>query len=316
MPELAPAALDPGYLAATQAAAWYRIPQPGMLLFDGATRIDYLQRQSTNDLGLLAPGRAVPNALTNASGRILEVFTLLQLGERLALLTQPGHAPGLAAYFKKRIFFNDQVTIEDASPAWAQLEVHGPQAPAALAALGLATMPALDEAIPGKLSGADFYAIGEEGRTRLLVPAELIGQLADQLAAAGASALTQEAREILRIEAGRAGGPEFSDANTPFEIGLERYVSATKGCYTGQEVLARQVTYDKIVRSLAKLAATAPLPPGAAVKLEDKTIGQISSAAISPKDGPMALAVLRKPFQPGDQVQIQAAGGSVAARIL
>jgi folate-binding protein YgfZ len=313
---VAPAALDAGYLAATQAAAWYRPPQPGLLLLGGATRLDYLQRQSTNDLGLLAPNRAVPNILTNPSGRILEVFTLLAFGEQIALLTQPGHAPGLAAYFKKRIFFNDQVTVEDASANWAQLELHGPQAPAALAALGFSTTPTLDEVVTTELSAAGLYAIGEEGCTRLLAPSDLIDQLTSRLSGTGASALTYESRELLRIEAGRAGHPEFTDAYTPFEIGLDRYVSASKGCYTGQEVLARQVTYDKVVRGLAQLAATAPVEPGAAVSRQGKALGQVSSAAVSPQRGPLALAVLRKPFEPGDEVQIGASEPSLTARIL
>lgn len=308
------AAIDPGYQAAKDSAAWFPLPLPGLLLFSGATRVDYLQRQSTNDLGLLVPGQAVPNVLTNPSGRILEVFTLLQLGEDIAMLTQPGHAPGLAAYFKKRIFFNDQVSVEDDSANWVQWELYGPQAPATLAALGFAAAPSLDQLLAASIEGRPLYALGEEGRTRLLLPAALAEHPAARLS--GLAPLSSAARELLRIEAGQAGDPEFTDANTPFEVGLDRYVSASKGCYTGQEVLARQVTYDKVVRGLARLSAQAPMPAEAAVSREGKAVGQVSSAAVSPSQGPLALAVLRKPFEPGDQVQVQSPGGLLAARIL
>lgn len=294
-----PAPATTRYLAAAQTAAWYRVAQPGVLRLSGATRVDYLQRQTTNDVGLLSPQRAVPNVLTNPSARILEVFTLLQQDEHILLLTQPGHAPGLAAYFKRHLFFNDQVTIEDASAAWAQIELYGPQVSGALASLGFASQPStLDEVVTATWQEHTLYAIQDEGCLRLLLPDGLT------LPAEWASLpeLDLETRELLRIEAGRPGTPEFSDAYTPFEIGLGRYVSDTKGCYTGQEVLARQVTYDKVTRALAKLSSQQPLAAGESVSLDGRTIGQVSSAAVSPAHGPMALAVLRKPFTAGDQV--------------
>jgi folate-binding protein YgfZ len=316
--QLAEATIDAGYLAATQTAAWYRVPQPGTLVFGGATRVDYLQRQTTNDLGLLTAARALPNVLTNASGRILEVFTLLQLGEQIALLTQPGHAVGLAAYFKKNLFFNDQVTIEDASAAWLQIELRGPQAAAMLSQLDFDNAPSLDEVAS---ANPQIHVIGIDSfdshpALLLIAPSPAATELTSQLSTLGAAELSTESRELLRIEAGLAGDPEFTDANTPFEVGLARYVSDSKGCYTGQEVLARQITYDKIVRSLAKLSAEAPVAAGAAVSLDGKAAGQVSSAAVSPVRGPLALAVLRKPFETGETVSIKSAASSVSARIM
>jgi len=289
--------------AAAHTAAWYRVAQPGALLLGGATRTDYVQRQTTNDVGLLSPQRAVPTVLTNPSARILEVFTLLQHGEHFLLLTQPGHAPGLAAYFKRHLFFNDQVTLEDASPAWTQFELYGPQVRSALASLGFAQQPnALDEVVTATWQDHTLYAIQDEGYIRVLLPSALGEALPAEWTTI--AELDLAARELLRIEAGRAGDPEFTDANTPFEVGLGRYVSASKGCYTGQEVLARQVTYDKVARGLAQLSPAQAVQPGASVSLDGRTIGQVSSAAVSPAHGPLALAVLRKPFEQGDQVTV------------
>lgn len=299
-----PAPTAPSHPAATHTAAWYRVPQPGALLLSGTTRADYLQRQTTNDVDLLSPQRAVPTVLTNPSARILEVFTLLHQNNSVLLLTQPGHAAGLAAYFKRHLFFNDQVTIEDASAAWAQLELYGPQLNDALASLGFAQHPGLDEVMTSNWQGETLYAIGEEGCVQLLIPAGLIDSSIEQLNDQSVASLSHEERELLRIQAGRAGAPEFTDAYTPFEVGLGRYVSDTKGCYTGQEVLARQVTYDKVTRGLAQLSAAQPMQPGASISLDGRTIGQVSSAAVSPQHGPLALAVLRKPFEPGQTVTI------------
>lgn len=318
MSQIAEISLDAGYEAAQHGLAYCQVPNPGTLLIGGATRAEYLQRQTTNDLGLLSPVRAVPSMLTNASGRILEVFRLVQLGETIALLTQPGHAPGLAAYFKKHLFFNDQVTIEDASGAWAQIELRGPQAAALLAKFGFGSSPALDELASAQFAGQTIYAFGIVPFTdypafNLLLPDQITNELDNQLTASDAIQLSPHSRELLRIEAGLAGEPEFSDANTPYEIGLARYVSESKGCYTGQEVLARQVTYDKIVRSLALISAELPLPLSASVSAEGKTVGNLSSAAISPTLGSIALAVLRKPYE-GHGTQLQV--GSIPAKVL
>jgi folate-binding protein YgfZ len=273
----------------------YQWAHPGTVRISGATRKDYLQRQTSNDIDLLSPTRALPNLLTSANGRILEVFTLIEDGEEILMLSQAGHGPGLAQYFAKRVFFNDQVSIKDESAAWAQVELLGTDAAATLTALGFATSPQLDEVIEAKHDGVRIRAIGEEPfgdtqRVRLIYPNEAKLPL-------GAPVDFSE-RERLRIQAGVAGDPEFMNDYTPFELGMGRLVSATKGCYTGQEVLARQVTYDKIVRHLAKVSSDQPLERGVQLLADGKPVGAISSAV-----GNRGLAVLRKPcHEPGTQL--------------
>jgi folate-binding protein YgfZ len=280
----------------------YQFAHPGTVRISGQTGKAYLQRQTTNDMDLLSASRALPNLLTSASGRILEVFTLVEDGEDILMLTQPGHGPGLAEYFGKRIFFNDQVSIKDESADWAQVELIGEEAVTSLKALGFAKAPTLDEvAATQEHSGVPLRAIGEspfgrQPRYLLLYPigAEL------KLGAA----IDFAKREQLRIEAGVAGDPEFQNEYTPFELGMERLVSATKGCYTGQEVLARQVTYDKVVRSLARVQADQELERGASLSADGKTVGQISSVA-----GRVGLAVLRKPHDlAGTQLDCRPSG--------
>jgi len=322
MSQIVEDAVSSAYQAAREGLAYYIVPDAGTLLITGETRVEYLQRQSTNDMGLLTPDRALPNILTSASGRILEVFTLVQDDDAILLMTQPGHATGLAAYFQKHLFFNDQVKVEDRSQHWVQLELHGPQAAAALAELGFEHKPGLDEVAYTEFEGQPMRVIGEEGYTdavsfKLLVSKSMAEQLVERLKTIGAESQDLQTRELLRIESGKPGIPEFVDSNTPFELGLDRYVSAEKGCYTGQEVLARQVTYDKVVRNLARLSAAEPIPVGAAVQAEGKTIGTVSSAAVSPRLSELALAVLRKPFaQPGTNVLVQMDGRVIPARVL
>ncbi|MEX1071538.1 MAG: glycine cleavage T C-terminal barrel domain-containing protein [Anaerolineales bacterium] len=295
------------YLASRDSVAYYVIPNPGYLTFSGETRQEYLQRQTTNDLGLLSSNRALPNFLTSASGRILEFFTMLQDGEGIGMLTQPGHGHGLADYFRKRIFFNDKVAVEDRSTEWVHVELYGPMARQPAQAVGFEKVPEEDEVLT--VDETRLIGLNQGGfQTRpyiLLSPLLLMPKVMEILSSLEAVALTHKTREILRIEAGQPGDPEFNGDYTPFELGMDRYVSTEKGCYTGQEVLARQVTYDKIVRTLVQVRSTNPIAVGASVVAEGKNVGQVTSAAFSPTYGPVALAMLRKPFDsPGMSLEL------------
>jgi folate-binding protein YgfZ len=296
------------YLAAHESVAYYRVPNPGFVLISGETRRAYLQRQTTNDIDLLSPTLALTTLLTAPNGHILEHYTLLDKGDAIIMLTQPGHGPGNAAYFQKRVFFNDQVVIQDQSADWAIIELLGPKSPELLAHFKLRTVPTYNEVIELNWRGIvlrifgmpDFGAVP---RSRILIPANASSDFIAELVST--AEVTFNTREILRIEAGVAGDPEFSAEATPFELGLEHLVSTTKGCYTGQEVLARQVTYDKVVRRLVRVQINEPLAPGLQLHVEGKTVGKVTSAAISPTLGPIGLAIIRKPYD--------AAGGEVAA---
>ena len=307
------------YLAAIENAAIYPIPNPGYLLISGETRREYLQRQTTNDIDLLSPTQVLPTMLTAPTGRILEYYILLEIGDSIAMLTQPGHGPGNAAYFQKRIFFNDKVTIQDQSSDWAQIEILGPKAPDLLIRLGFAHPPGLDIVIESEWRGAKVQVFGMMGfgatdRFRLLTPSSHVNQLTKELN--NYPTLSFSSREILRIEASHAGDPEFMAESTPFELGMDRLVSTSKGCYTGQEVLARQVTYDKVVRRLVRLSADQPLKAGATLSVDGKSVGQITSAAVSPRQGPIALGIVRKPYdEMGTSLLAQGENSSVKATV-
>jgi folate-binding protein YgfZ len=114
--------------------------------------------------------------------------------------------------------------------------------------------------------------------------------------------------DILRSEAGiPTGGQELIDEYTPLEAGLGWTISNNKGCYTGQEVIARQISYEKVTRHLAGLRLERPAQSGENLYSpeEDHQVGKITSAAISPRLGPLALAILRRPFdEPGRRVTL------------
>lgn len=307
------------YLAAVRDAAVYRIPNPGYLLISGDTRHEYLQRQTTNDIDLLSPTRALPTLLTAPTGRILEYYTLLDNGNSIAMLTQPGHGPGNAAYFQKRIFFNDKVSLVDQSADWIQFELLGPKAADVLGSLGFAQTPRLDDVVESKWQGVRLRALGlmsfgPTARFRLIASASLLNHVTIELS--NYPTLSLSSREILRIESSHVGDPEFAADSTPFELGLDRLVSTTKGCYTGQEILARQVTYDKVVRRLVHLRADQPLQAGATLLADGKSVGSITSAAISPRLGAIGLAIVRKPYdETGTSLLAQSQAVSIVATV-
>jgi folate-binding protein YgfZ len=196
----------------------------------------------------------------------------------------------------------------------AQVEVFGPAAALALAQIGLAQAPSPDEIVSLDLDGAALRAIGTGQGCLLVVSSGQIEGVEGRLSAAGAVPLSQDAYEVLRVEAGRPGpARELTDEYTPLEANLDAAISDSKGCYTGQEIIARQITYDKITRRLAGLRLDALVTVGAAVQVEGRTVGAITSVVQSPRHGPIALAVIRRPHHaPGITVAVADAVGAIS----
>ncbi|MCI0520778.1 MAG: hypothetical protein L0Z70_11075 [Chloroflexi bacterium] len=304
------------YVAALHGAAFYHPRESGLLRIEGPDRLAFLQRQSSNDLRLLQAGRALVTALTSPTARILDVFTLIEDGEALLALTLPGYAAVTARFLKSRIFFMDKVAVSDASAAFAQLEVAGPRGGEALAALGFPRPPMVDETLTILRGAGTIWAVGARSLAgpgwRLLLPADDLAGVTAALSAAGALPLGEASYQELRVEAGLpAASAELTEAFTPLEAGLAYAVAENKGCYTGQEVLARQMTYDKVTQGLAGLRLEAEAEAGAPLEAEGKPAGVLTSAALSPRFGHLALAVLKRhALPPGTQVLARCADGA------
>jgi folate-binding protein YgfZ len=311
-----------GYSAATNGAAYFPQPAAGYLRIGGPDRQTFLQRQTTNDVRLLTPGRALVSVLTSPAARILDVLTLVaEPGESLGALTLTGRAAETFRYLRSRIFFMDKVTLEDASAEFAQFDLLGPAAPDVLRRLGFDRPPDVNEAVAAEVAGAQARALYGEGLGfRLLFPASQAQAVTAALASAGADRLSVESFAVLRVEAGQpAGGHELVEDFTPLETGLAASISDSKGCYTGQEVIARQITYDKVTRLLVGLTLEGAVNVGDRVwsGAEDRSAGRITSTAHSPRFGHIALAVLRRPLnEPGTAVTVGEREGGVPAVVV
>jgi folate-binding protein YgfZ len=205
---------------------------------------------------------------------------------------------GLPALVRNASMFSigRDVRHEDATGDYAILSLIGPEA-----------RVGLDEPPP---AAEHAFTQGEHGLyvstdlgVDVICPAAEAAAVRDAL---GVEEVSEEAAECLRIESGR---PRFSiDVGTetiPQEAGLnERAVSFTKGCYVGQETVARLHYKGKPNRHLRGLRLTEPLERGAEIRLGERVVGEVGSTAVSPAFGPIALAVLRREAEPGAAVEI------------
>jgi len=244
---------------------------------EGADREAFLQGQLTQDVRGLAPGDSRLAAGLTPKGKVLFFGPLLAAGERLLLVLPRDAVPGVQAHLTKYAVFQ-KATVRDASADYALVELYGAGAAPALPE-GAWRLPAW-----GELAG------------QLLVPAAAREEIEAALAAAGSAPVGDEEAEALRIEAGRPRlGADATDANLPDEVGLEEAISRTKGCYVGQEVVARRKTYGKPTRRLVGLRfEPAVLPPGTELSSPDRpdrVLARVTSAAVSPRLGPIGLAV-------------------------
>ena len=182
----------------------------------------------------------------------------------IGALTLPGNAALTAAYLQSRFFFMDNVSVSDASTEFAQIELLGPEAGITMTALGFSTLPEKNQISTSDLDGIAVQAILTDGfAVRLLIPVEGINSVFATLKRTGALPLKKEAYAVLRVEAGLpAAGHKLTGDYTPLEVGLKGAVSITKGCYTGQEVIARQVNFDKVTKQMVGLRLEEDLNSG------------------------------------------------------
>jgi folate-binding protein YgfZ len=291
--------------------SYYLIPSSGYLRIGGEDRAAFLQRQTTNNLRLVQPGRAVLTVLTTPTARILDVLYVLPEADALGVITLPGRSESTRRYLQSRIFFMDKVAVAGASAELAQIDLWGADMPIILERLGIDPELQPDQVVAGAIDGVPVQALALEPTfglgVRLLLPAAGLAALQTTLAQAGAERILDEEYSLRRIEAGLpAGGAELTEDYTPLEAGLAAAISSTKGCYTGQEVIARQVTYDKVTQHLCGLRLTRRAQPGERVWAPDGSpVGRVTSAATSPRLGEIVLAVVKRPHhEPGSDLWV------------
>lgn len=296
----------PSYEAVYTGTAVIDETDRGRLWMRGRDRAALLHRLSTNHIEQLQPGQGTLTVLTTPIGRMIDLLRVYALPDALLLETGPSHGGPILRHLRKNIFFNDQVTVADAGAELGQIGVYGPQAGQLVQALGLpADMPRYGIATGHWGEIPVFVArcepIGGDGYT-LYPPVAQTAALLAACQAAGAALLDTDTFEIVRVEHGYPRfGREITLDYIPLEADLWRAVSFRKGCYVGQEIIARMESRGRIAKQLRGLRLPGSLGSLPAKVLSDgKEIGDLTSVVCSPRYGWIGLAYLRSAYaEPG-----------------
>jgi folate-binding protein YgfZ len=288
----------PDYAAAL-AGLGHRFRTPGVIAVEGPDRIAFLQGQLTQDVRGLESGQSRPMAGLTPKGRLLYFGRLAALADRLLLLVAPAERAAIVRHLGKYAVFQ-KVSVSDASHEFVLLGLYGPAAGRFPRPEGALALPADGE-----------FAAG------LLAPSGSRLELEGVLERAGSVAVSEESAQILRVEAGRPrfGGDADQD-NLPDEVGLQSAISTTKGCYVGQEIVARLRTYGRVNRRLVGFRfPEEPVPAGTVFcdsEKENLELGRVTSAVDSPRFGRIGLGFAFRDVAEGTALRLPAHPGQCA----
>jgi len=279
--------------AARDAAALVPLAHLGVVAVTGQDAAAFLQNQLTSDVGQVAPGTAQLSGYCTPKGRLVATFLVLLHTGGYRLVTLKALAVPLAARLRKYVL-RSKVAIEDASGQVALLGVCGPRAHAAVSRLfPSAPRPPLEAA-----HYADASLVALPGECFLLMAdperaATLWDRLSPHARPAGTAAWTWR-----QIRAGLASVfPATQEAFLPQMLAMETYgaVSFQKGCYPGQEIVARTHYLGEVKRRLVRAFASRAIQPGDNLLADgDEVAGTVAMAAPSPDGGWEMLAVVRR----------------------
>ena len=285
----------------------------GRLALTGADRREFLHGQITNDLEGLEPGPGCYAALLTHKGKMLSDLRVLDLGDELLLSCERA---GLQELFNmiRRYKLGSDVELHKRTVEMGELSLIGPQARRVAGADALG--PAEHDNLRAEIGGRPVVLVATDLGVDVFCDAESTEAVRAALLAAGATEAGEAAAELVRVESGRPRyGADLDDGVIPQEAGLnERAVSFTKGCYVGQETVARLFYRGKPNRHLRGLRLSAPVEPGTPLRLGEKEVGRVSSAVVSPVHGPIGLALVRREAAPGST--LAAGDGEVSAEVV
>ncbi|MFQ3534403.1 MAG: glycine cleavage system protein T [Aggregatilineales bacterium] len=268
----------------------------GRLSLTDRDRLELPHRMSTNDLKRLNVGEGCSTVLTTATARIIDRVILYHRGETALMLTN--YPETVLNWLRRHVFWQDRFRIDDQSAALGQLELHGRGAAALAEALisGAGALPRHHflEDSARQLFVARTFPLLAEGFL-IIAPYEVLEALR---AAWSADRRLQPADgalyERLRIAAGLPGAHhELTEDYIPLEAGLWDSVSFSKGCYIGQEIIARMESRNRLAKTLVKLHLSAPAPLGAPIQAESEVVGTLTSLAepLVPQPGTAAIGL-------------------------
>jgi tRNA-modifying protein YgfZ len=281
----------------------------GVITVSGPDRLSWLHLLLTQHVSELPADTGTEALVLDANGRVLHHAVVAHTDDTVYLDTEPGGVPELLDYLRKMVFWS-KVELADASAELAVLSVVGPDTPAVLAAAGAPT-PERPHGVRGLPGGGLVRRMDWPGvdAADLLVPRGTVADWLDRLTAAGARPAGSMAFEAMRVAARRPRlGVDTDDRTIPHEVDwIDSAVHLTKGCYRGQETVARVANLGRPPRRLVLLhldAGDKRLPvPGDPVRLAGRPVGRVGTVALHHELGPVALALVKRSVPVGAELE-------------
>ena len=285
----------------------------GKLAVTGEEAADFLDSLLSNDVKGLAEGAGCYATLLTHKGRMLADVRVLRTAEGVWLDTE---RPGLQALFDalRQFRIGYRAELHKRTLERGLFSLIGPGADRLLPAPPGEAEHANVAAVVG---GVDVVAVRTDVGIDLICDSARAAELRAALEAGGARAVGEASVECLRVERGRPRfGIDMDETTMPQEAAInDRAVSYTKGCYVGQETVARLYWKGKPNRHLRGLRLSGPASPGAALHLDAAEVGQLGTVAVSPIHGPIALGLVRRAASPGDVLRV-GDDGAVSATVV
>jgi folate-binding protein YgfZ len=299
------AVTDSAYRAVTVGCGLLDRSDRGKLALTGSDAKAFLQGQVSNDVESLQPGGGCYAAFLTPKGKMLGDIRILDAGEEMLLDTERVSLQELFNMIR-RFSVGYNVELHKRTLQRGLVSLLGPEASAVAGADGLGE--AEDSHVAIDIDGSRARAIRTDRGIDLLCDAEDTEALIAAMTLRGAEPVSETVAECIRVERGRPRyGIDLDDSVIPQEAGLnERAVSFTKGCYVGQETVARLFYRGKPNRHLRGLRLSAPGRTGDEIVFAGKVVGQVGSVANSPALGAIALALVRREAEPGSDVVVGA----------
>jgi tRNA-modifying protein YgfZ len=289
----------------------------GRLRVGDCDRLSFLHNQTTNDLKRLQPGQGCETVLLTSTARTIDLLSIYVTEEDIIVLTSPNRRSQILAWLDRYIFFGDKVQLTDITDETVCFSLIGPQSATLLQKLGIAELPQeLDSHCVGMIADIPVRIACGSGLSGTGYTA--ISNIADSVALwqafieAGAVPLGEQAWEQLRIRDGRpTPGAELTEDYNPLEAGLWHTISFNKGCYIGQETIARLNTYNGVKQQLWGLKLEQACQPGEPIYVEDQKVGLLTSVTA---DGSFGLGYIKTKAGGADlKVRIGEASATVVA---
>jgi folate-binding protein YgfZ len=308
----------PGYEAARSRAASIELDDRGVLAVSGPLRQKFLHNLLSNDVQSLQPGQGRLAALMDVKGHLQALMRVLAAEDTVLLELPKARLAALEATF---VHYRVGTPVRFAARPTRVFGGLGPESQALLASLGLEAPAGDDSHALRRLGEHDVRVVRASDLPGpgfvLHAEPEAVPALVEALRAADVAELGRDSLDALRIESGRPWyGPDVTSDNLLHETGLlAQYHSSSKGCYIGQEVVARlEGRGGNVSRKLRGIRLSAPAAAGVALSAEGHEVGRITSYALSPRLGPIALAyVHRAHSEPGTAVEVGGAAAAVVA---